>query len=386
MALHAAFSFQCSAFSLLQARLTAVLSTNDVVRVLGFYTLGKLQRISQPRAGAVNETVFVQTTEGRYTLRRISRRQSEADQHYRQRLMAWLSECGVEVPQLQVATTGDTLLSLNGRLYEVMTFVEGEEFEAHNLNQIGSVGAMLAQYHGIVQHFPDRPTASDPRYTPQSLLGLTERLLERDMMGELYDQLSQYDRRAIALRQTFPSATYKQLPHLVIHGDMHADNIIFAGDMVAALIDFDQVAWDARIMDLADALVSFASTPGPQNWMVWGVFRGPLDEEKAVRLVTGYMQVQALSDVELRLLPVVVEISWLQAELKRVLSTPEGDPNYHQEVLAQGLWLSAWMNQHGPRLLERWLHEEEEEADQRERLAKQQKNGAKKGVAPEKRP
>src|SRR5690606_19751023 len=152
--------------------------------------------------------------------------------------------------------------------------------------QLESVGATLARYHRTVVGFPAQPHSPAPRYSAQAILALCEQLVERDIMGDLADLLAWYSGRATQLRSLLPEDLYAGLPALVVHGDILLDSLRFDGDAVVALLDYDQAVWDARISDLADALVAFATRRVPDAG--WGVFQGPLDEERAGQLLAAY--------------------------------------------------------------------------------------------------
>lgn len=330
-----------------------MLTTSHIERVLSFYDLGKPRHVTQPLHGNMNETAFVQTDQGRFVVRRNHRRLGEEAQRYRHKLTAWLRDRGFCAPPLVPTRTGTTLLRLDGYLHEVHVFVEGQDYNPARLRQLTSIGATLAHYHQAVQGFALPPgPPPEPRYSPRVIFNLSERLVECDVMGDLCTPLAWYDARALHLGKALPDYAY--LPHGVIHGDMHSGNLRFRGDSVVALLDYDQVVWDARIVDLVDALVSFATTTAPADQMMWGVFRGPLDLERASRLVAGYVSVLPLDPAEIEALPAVIELSWLQGELGRVASTLEGSPEYHLEVLDQGQRLSNWMRRHEDQLVRDW--------------------------------
>ncbi|GAB4436090.1 MAG: homoserine kinase [Chloroflexi bacterium OHK40] len=323
-----------------------MLTTADVERALRCYNLGSLHTVRPASHGAVNETAFVETSAGRFVIRRNQRRLGRASIELRHRLLTWLRARGFPSPRLVAARSGATIVEIDGRLFEVCTFIDGDELNPDRPAQLSGAGLVLARYHLAVQGFPDLPAAEGPRYTPASLPGLIERLMQRDLMGELTEPLSWYDRRATALRRTLPEAAYAALPHLLIHGDLHRDNLIFRGDTVAALIDFDQITLDARIVDLADAMVDLAVGPAPPDWFPWGVYPGPLDAERAGLLLAGYDQVAPLTASERAALPTILEVIWLQGNLRRVLSTADADPEYHHEVLEQGRRLALWIQEH----------------------------------------
>ena len=320
-----------------------MLTTADITRVLRYYDLGTLDRVSRVRYGYVNETVVIQTSCGCYVLRRNHRRFSLEAICRRHELIAWLRVHGFPAPTLIPTCSGSTILTLDNRSYEIHAYVEGDDYDPDRPRQLTSIGATLARYHRVVQGF-DMP-ASAPRYSPYTVLARVEQLLERDVMGDLRDSLAWYSMRATQLRRRLPDMLYSSLPHLVIHGDIHGDNLRFKNNQVVALFDYDQATRDARLVDVADALVGFATEPAKD--FMWGTFAGPLCMERVIYLLMAYSAVEPFTTDEITALPMLVELLWLQGELGRVLSTPEGAPDYHLSVLDQGHLLSDWMGEHG---------------------------------------
>lgn len=333
----------------------------DISKVLKCYDLGTLESATKAFHGFVNETVHIKTSQGDFMLRRNHRNASEESHRYRHALIAWLKEQDFPCAEYIPTRDGDTLCVLDGRTYEIMPFIDARDYDPSRPQELSSIGETLAQYHLAIQGFDDPPEYDHPRYSPQDVMALTERLLERDMMGDLYDDLLWYDSRAAQLRSLLPKEAYERLPHVLVHGDVHRDNFLFVDDEVVALLDYDQVTWDARITDLADAIVGFASECSePKPLLNWGVYKGPFSEDCATRIVSAYDSVSPLTMAEISALPLLIEMLWLQGELGRVFSTPEGAPEYHRDVLAQGRWLSQWMGEHREHLVERWsnLHKQ----------------------------
>ena len=327
-----------------------MLTQYDVERALKSYDLGVVRSTRPASHGVVNETAFAETSMGRYVVRRNQRKLGRSSLELRHRLMAWLRARGFPAPRLVPARGGETAVELDGRIFEVFTFIDGDEFNADRPAHLAGAGTILARYHAAVEGFPDPPPSQGPRYSASSLGGLIERVMQRDLMGDLTEPLNGYDRRAADLRRALPDQSYAALPQVLIHGDVHRDNLIFRGDTVAALIDFDQVTVDARLVDLADALVDFAVGPAPADWYPWGVYAGPLDAARARGLLDGYCQLQPLTPGELSALLVIVEVIWLQGNLRRVLMTHDAEPDYHLEVLGQGRRLALWLEEHRDQL------------------------------------
>jgi homoserine kinase type II len=338
-----------------------MLMSIDIANVLKHYDLGTLESATKAAHGFVNETVFVKTTKGRFVLRRNQRRLSEDTHRYRHNLLAWLEERQFPCPSFVPTRQGDTLLMINGYTYEIMPFIDAHDYNPQNPQHLRAIGRVLAEYHRAIEGFPPSSGEQNPRYHPHDVMALSERLLERDVMGDIYHELMWYDLRAAKLRGMLPDETYRRLPHLVAHGDVHRDNFLFHHNTVVALLDYDQATWDVRITDLADALVGFTTDCATKQMpSVWGIYKGPIDETCATELLTAYHAVAPLTPAEIMALPSLIELVWLQGNLGRVFSTPEGAPEYHQDVLNQGRWLSEWIQERSGHLIDRWLNIERE--------------------------
>ncbi len=332
-----------------------MLTHAEVERILTSYDLGQLRSMTTATRGYVNETAFIHTTEGRFVLRRSHRRLNEEQQRYRHTLIEWLYQHDFPVPPLIPAKNGDTLQVQQGRYIEVMQFVSGGDFDQDNASHLWSVGQVLAQMHNLLEDYPKPPDNAHPRYIPENALRLIEIVLERDVMGDLAEPLSWYDRRAARLRKVLSEEAYSTLPKVVIHGDVHRDNFLFSKSDITAVLDYDQVSWQSPIADLADALVAFASEPKTKGLVnTWGVFTGPLSSEHALEVITAYHSVRPLSTSDLTTLLNTLEVIWLHGELGRVVSTPEGAPEYHEAVLGQGRQLLDDLDRKRDALLTEW--------------------------------
>ncbi|HMO58834.1 MAG TPA: homoserine kinase [Roseiflexaceae bacterium] len=311
----------------------------DIERILAHYDLGRLIHVQSAAHGFVNQTAVVVTEGGRFVVRRNHQRFGLPAQRRRHALIGRLYAGGIPTAPLVAARDGETLVVIDGRGCEVQEYIAGDDFDPQCPAQLDSIGMLLAQYHEVAATAAPPVTDDPPRYTPQRIGALVEQLLERDVMGELHDALAWYGDRAAQLRIRLPDELRATLPRTIIHGDIHPDNLRFCGAHVSALLDFDQAATDVRIVDLAEALVAFAGERRPEE--LWGVFRGPLDPLRAARLCAAYQAHSPLSSAEHVALPVLIECLWLTGELGRVISTPEGAPEYHLAVLDQGHRLAA---------------------------------------------
>lgn len=138
-------------------------------------------------------------------------------------------------------------------------------------------------------------------------------------------------------------------PNLVIHGDYYAGNLLFAGDRIVGVVDYDKVSWQPRVAELAEALVYFASPrPGDLKYLV---YPGVLEWEPFVRFLRGYTRVIALTTEEIQALPDTICCIWFSVSLRRLLEKDSRCPPQASEALREVLALTRWACAHDDRMI-----------------------------------
>jgi homoserine kinase type II len=101
------------------------------------------------------------------------------------------------------------------------------------------------------------------------------------------------------------------MPRGAIHGDLFCDNVLFAGDRVAGLIDFGFAATDFYAYDLAITV---------NDWCVVkeGDARGTLEPGLVSALLDGYQAVRPLDAVEREQWPSLLRAAALRFWLSRL--------------------------------------------------------------------
>jgi homoserine kinase type II len=161
-----------------------------------------------------------------------------------------------------------------------------------------------------------------------------------DRDPDLEPVVSQLAAQASDLATRF--ARHGPLPQLVIHGDYYAGNLLFDGDCVVGVVDYDKARWQPRVVELAEALIHFASPrPGHLKHLV---YPGVLNWEPFTRFLQAYARHVTPNEHEARALPDYIRCIWLQISLQRLLEKgprPAWAREALQEVLALGDWASA---------------------------------------------
>ncbi len=319
----------------------------ELKQVLRCYELGELRSARRLERGFVDENWVVETERGRYFLKRRHPRRRQAEQVIRAQheLIAHLRRAGFPAPVLVPAATGESFLALEGEVYELEEYIEGEPYRHDHPVHLEVAAWTLGRYHACVEGF-DPPALREQGnlYCPENWQAVLQHLreawqLDRDV------GISRIAQRLESLAHDLAArfAGHGELPYLVIHGDYYAGNLLFDGDRVVGLVDYDKTGWQPRVAELAEALIYFASPrPGHMKHLVYPGF---LVWEPFTRFVQGYACVIRLGENEARALPDYVWCIWFSVSLRRLLErAPRRPPEAVaalQEVLALANWARA---------------------------------------------
>jgi Ser/Thr protein kinase RdoA (MazF antagonist) len=169
------------------------------------------------------------------------------------------------------------------RCIQVTEWLPGEHPRRASLAQARAIGSALGRLHqalrGDERSFADRPLTLD------SYRGYVDQLRSAgDRARALLDPVESHQR---PLRE-WDECYQELLPRQLIHGDLHAANILVDGHDVA-FIDFDKLMVGPRVFDLA----KFISTSCFQGTRKARLARGTVDA-----LLAGYDSVAGLRGIE----------------------------------------------------------------------------------------
>ncbi len=325
----------------------------ELARVLGAYALGELKAIRRTERGYVNDNWIVDTARGRYFLkhRHPSLCQTEIIQ-VQHALIGWLRQAGFPAPILVPNVHGETFSVLDGQWYEVQGYIEGMPCDPDRPAHLEEAAVTLGRYHALVEGFApavlrDQGDLYGPAFVCANLANLAD-VWQLDKDPDLVQVTRRLAAAADDLRARF--AGHGSLPNLVIHGDYYAGNLLFDGDRIVGVVDYDKIRWQPRVVELAEALIYFASPrPGHLQHLV---YPGVLQWEPFARFLQYYARVVVPGEDEVRSLPDYVRCIWLQMSLQRLAE--QGPPPVHAlAALQEVLVLDEWARDNAAQMIER---------------------------------
>jgi homoserine kinase type II len=226
------------------------LGADDVREILTAFAAADLRAHHPIAVGTVNTNVRVETAAGTRFLR-VNEGKSRADVEREAAIVAHVAARGVPTPAPLRTPTGEPFVVWRDHFVSLFPWVPGRTLTRAEVTpaHAAAVGTALAALHragaDVADHRPGR-------YEPDEIAARLARVtaLARPELAPALEILGP----ELARLETERAA---ELPLGIIHGDLFIDNVMFEGDRLAALIDFEQASWGRLAYDLAVTTLAF---------------------------------------------------------------------------------------------------------------------------------
>lgn len=224
------------------------ISPEEGARIAASHGLGACTAVIPVPAGTVNSNYFLSTSQGRVFVRLYEQQDAEGVA-YEWALLDHLAARGVRVPE-RVRGPGPGELRVGGRPVAVFRAVEGEDLCQARVDaaRTHAVGAALAQASRAGEDFP---WVRSGRFTLADVARLLD-VASQAAHPELAGPIARLRSLHAELSERFPA-----LPQGVVHGDLFRDNVLWQGDQVVALLDWESASHGTVIYDLAVTMLAW---------------------------------------------------------------------------------------------------------------------------------
>jgi len=304
-----------------RAKQQVVLTGADVDLLRRVYDIGEWFTWDRTPTGYTNHSFFIAASTGKYVLRRSNMdwkiRKGADAMRFEVRLIDHLRERAYPAPQIIPTREGDRHFTHQGAFYLMTAFIAGDPYEEGNTAHLLAAGEALGRYHRLVRTLSGPSYASAPILEPRAIgaLDRAEHLVASFLSAEerrhLRNQTS-YLRSQFASIPRALAEGYPALNKQVIHGSFSETCLIFAGDALAGVLDYDRARYESVATDLAIAIRSFCHHSGRDEryWI-------DLDYTRCRDLLAAYQEVNPLPEEELRALPLFLRQHLAIKALKR---------------------------------------------------------------------
>ena len=259
------------------------MQTFDYIKALieSHYDMGEVVSIEQNLRGYWNVSYEVEALKsGRRTrcfLRRYMTGTPEGKVRFEHALHAELARKGFRLSPHTIATRdGAPYIMVPEPVGEgeaqsyfaLFNFLEGEDKYCWNdpfctSKELTSAARVLARFHTATDGWKYPGDWQEPRIIDRipSMAQSWRVYAGRDTGTGIDDYLNRHLEVLSGclkdVQECLGGAGYDSLAHIVIHGDYHPGNLKFADEAVVGVFDFDWAKLDARVMDVAFALLYF---------------------------------------------------------------------------------------------------------------------------------
>jgi len=243
------------------------LTTDEIAGVLAAHRLPPPDRVLPEPKGYVNTNHHVWSGGRRFFLR-LAEASGDADVAFEAEVHAFLAEARFPAPRLVLAESGSPAVRVRGKSALLFAYAPGEELRDADVapEHCRRVGEELARLHDLAAGFAgDRPNPYGPGRVAAWIREVREDAREDEVRAAL--PLLEEELR---LAERLPGA-----PRGLVHGDLFADNVLWIGGRVSAVLDWEMSCVDAFAYDLGVALAAWCWTEG-------------FDPARAAGLAAGY--------------------------------------------------------------------------------------------------
>ncbi|NOU68550.1 phosphotransferase [Paenibacillus sp. LMG 31461] len=266
-------------------------------------------------AGGMNNTTrFVEVEDRTYVLRLYEthrdRDKIKFEHNVLLRLAEMKEELPFEIPMPLELPTGGTVVTLadddqDGKLAALFTFTEGHNPIELSLSQLQEMGKAAGQLSASLAKISigDKPEYAPyyeiehihPSCKPDAIRAFALQPPEPFIAQQ--EELAYIFNRYMALYSAIP--TIRQLPHQLVHGDINGSNMLVDDDgRFVAILDFEFVTIDARVMELAVCLSDLIDPMLPEDSL----------RRKSKAFYDGFCQFVQLTQEEIKILPLLIEL------------------------------------------------------------------------------
>jgi homoserine kinase type II len=190
-------------------------------------------------------------------------------------LVKWAEERGIPAPLPNETPDDRTFVEIGGGRWSVYPWIDGELVERGSLSatQRRTLGALHGLTQATLAHHPLSEGATlQMQWSKEESLTYLRRVAEvaaarpadAEYAGAVNKQLARLEQMEV-----LPPSAFQALPAQVLHGDFHDHQVLWQGDSIAALVDWEIWHTDPRVWELVRSLAFslLLGSPGMEEYL-----------------------------------------------------------------------------------------------------------------------
>lgn len=281
------------------------LDTAEIGALADTFGLGAVHRYKAIAAGTINSNFALDTERGRFFVR-VNEGKAEADVAWEAQLVTALGDAGIQTPRPLAARDGRPYAPLPSdatKLASAFAWHAGRHLAATEVSEqhARTFGAALAGLHVAALALP-AAWRRRSIYDHDHLVGrfATIERVDDPVLAHAKAVLRGELAVAAQARPVRARATAG-----IIHGDLFRDNVLWDGERISAILDFEQASGGSLAYDLAVCINDWCWTHGPELGL-------------ARALLAGYQRVRPLTDGDREALPFELRAAAMRFTITRI--------------------------------------------------------------------
>ncbi len=338
-----------------KSRTAFVLTLAQLQKLADDFDLGRIIKMEAPLDTQCNTTDPFRTGQGMFLLRARHAEEYVERLEFLHRVIDSLVASGFPCPSVIRSRKGKSWTIWGERLVEIHQFIAHDPGSHRDMSRMLAASGLLADLHRALRKATEGKTVIPPEMrndlSPRQMWVLLQNITAK---VEVAEKLSEDGPLALEVAHRAGSSLAPMLkdyerivgeiPWTVVHGDYHFWNLLYRGDQVVAVVDYDFMQERERLFDLAYALQSLVA-------YLRQVHIGTLTDYAQLRWKSARLWVDLYDEgADMPLTPLERQI--LAGEVMRIYlvslltSASQGDPCEVLVSAADELEIYRWLGQH----------------------------------------
>lgn len=230
-------------------------------------------KVSSLDKGLLNQNLVVETNAKKLLLKIYRSEVGKQELQDMHRVMEFVGERGIPVPKLIVTT------EYANRQIGLYSYLPGKNpvLYSTSLPRIEAMGERLGRIHALLSEYAEIYTPKDETPLQATIHAREEKvkkinsLIEKAKQQELphsKELIAILEERTARLEsQTWDFASFDELPHHFVHGDFHTKNILFFGNKLTGVLDWEKIGWGSHAFEIMRSIIfNCRRTAKSLNW------------------------------------------------------------------------------------------------------------------------
>lgn len=246
----------------MESEIEMKLSSQEINKLSIDYNLGKVRKFSLINGGAINYNYYVLTNEGEFIIRILGTKleawkKKKLKLEFRTLEFLRKNNFPYETPEPVKNNKGMYLSRLNGENIWVYRRLGGEIAKKVNPTQMKEIARAIAIYHKIISRMKIKKKKMNDSWVFNNYSEMKKSKIKNKVDKFMFQHLNfMQDCLNKSNCQNFTENI------LVTHSDLNRSNLLFNGNKLTGILDFDNVEIAPKVKDIAYAIRRFCYMEG----------------------------------------------------------------------------------------------------------------------------